>query len=357
MVFFLNFILSVFYFYGIGQLYRDRSISLKLAVVLFFPVIGIWLMVSGGQKDVGTDYSAYIEIFKGIDLDRYFAKGEYLFYYLVVGLNRLGLSGQILFYVFYGLNFWFLILIGRRIQVRSLFIFILLYFTVSNLFNNQLNGLRQTTAIYIGTYATILLLEHQRFRFLVWVLVATLIHFSAILFVVFYVFHLLRKFSFRKYKLWLLGSFIAGLCFRIEWLNYFIGDYLPVSYMAYLQGNDIEQKGLLVKLSKYIFIPLYWLSLKLIREKRITGFSLMLYNIGFFSFCFRLILINVSIVSRITDLYILLSVFPLFYYLEDLYLRRKPYSFLFWCGSLVVFYFLKTVVFPSAEYLYQSIYF
>lgn len=58
----------------------------------------------------------------------------------------------------------FFYLILKRIDLKYIFLFILLYITITGLFNNQLNALRQATAIYMGTYALILIVERKKWK-------------------------------------------------------------------------------------------------------------------------------------------------------------------------------------------------
>lgn len=357
MVFFFNLLGSLVYSFVIGKLYRTYNISNGALIVLFLPLIFVWLVICGGQDGVGTDYYSYYQIFNGYQLDAYQSKGEYLFYYLVLFLNRCGIKGQAVFYVFYGINFVFLFLIANRTKISGIIFFLLLYFTVSNLFNNQLNIIRQTTAIYIGTYGIIKLSERKQGSFLIYTLVASLIHISACLFLLLYFFYWVKHIPLWGYKLMLVVSFFLGVFFKMEWLNYIPNEYLPQSYAWHIQGGAVQETGVVVRLTKYIFIPFYWWSISLVKKNKLSDSNLILYNIGFFSFCFRLILLNISIISRLADSYILLTIFPILYYLEDLHLRKKWAGLLLFCTGMVMFYFVKTLLFPTAEYLYKSIYF
>lgn len=358
MTFFLNLLFSIVYSFVIGQAYDKKQISSVAFFVLILPLIVIWLLICGGQNGVGTDYEAYLGLFKGELIEQYSDKGEYLFFYIVTWANSIGLKGQILFYIFYGLGFYFFFLIVKRLEISYLFIFILLYLTVSNLFNNQLNGLRQAIATYIGTYAIIQLNENKKWGYFFWCGVAFFLHISSSVFFLVYLFRWIEKVNFKLLYIILLGSFFIGFFLNLEKIFGILPiDQLPMSYAAYIESGKVKETQLLVRLTKYIFIPLYWFSISLIKTNKLNKEEAFLYYFGFFAFCFRLLLINIGYISRITESFLLLSLFPLFYYIRELYIQRKLIFFVVLVTGLIIFYFLKTVIFPTGEYLYNSIYF
>lgn len=356
MVFFLNLLFSLIYSFCIGKWYCNKQISSIVFLLLFLPLIGIWLLICGGQDGVGTDYGSYLGLFNGEFIDYYKNTGEILFYYIIFCANQIGLKGQILFYVFYGIDFLFLFLFLKRVDLKYLFIFILLYITVSNMFNNQLSAVRQTTAVYIGSYACLKLFENKKkYFFLLWV-IASLIHSSAWCFILLWIFKYVKKINFRILYLLLIGSFVIGHSLNTNWISLFI-EYLTPTYAAVVKNTVFEEKSFLVKVTKYVFIPIYWLSITLIKNKKLTNKELLLYNLGFFAFCLRIFLINITYIGRISELFFLFSLFPLYYYLRDLYVRKRIMLLLIIFLGLSSMYFIKTVLIPKDEYAYESIYF
>lgn len=358
MVFFVNLLFSVIYSFCIGQWYYKKQISSIAFLLLFLPLVGVWLLICGGQDGVGTDYGSYLGLFNGEFIDYYKKTGEILFYYIVFYANQIGLKGQILFYIFYSIGFVFFFLIIRKLQIKYVFIFILLYITISNLFNNQLNTLRQTIAVYIGTYAIIQLFDKKKIYFFILWIIASMIHISAYAFILFCSFLFVKKMNCKILYIIFLSSIVLGILLNVEFLLENLPfDYLPITYTHYATTGHLDETNFVVRLTKYIFIPLYWNSIILIKYKRIKDYELMLYNAGFVSVCIRFLLINISYVSRLSELFLILSLFPLYYYLRDLYIHRKRLLFFCIVIGLILFYALKTVLFPKGEYLYNSIYF
>jgi hypothetical protein len=357
-MFFFNLVISTAYISFVGYNYARYKLSQYALFLLLSPILFLWVIICGGQYNVGTDYFAYLGVFNG-DISYYFRKGEYLFYFLVKYCNYLGLRGQSLFFIFYGIGFLFLFLFLKKLQIKYIFIYIILYITVANVFNNQLNTLRQCIAIYIGTYGIILYLENKKIYSIALVVFASLIHTIAITFFIIYIICLFYNQKRIFYYLLLTSSFFLGIGFKLEWLGLLVNmDFLPPVYVNYIKGDRITQMRLIFLLSKYIFLPFYILSIKLVGKKYLTKIESKLFFIGFASFCLRLVFLNMAIVSRITYTFILLSIFPLYFYFRET-LRKNCY-FIFPVSMFFLFllYFYKIVVpQPEVDYSYQSIFF
>ena len=354
MIFFINLVFSILFWITFEQYYNKVSLSkggFYLISCFFFL---FWIIICGGQYFVGTDYAAYLKLFNGEGLKYYNFKGEILFTSIISIANYFQIKGQALFYIFYSINFIFLFLILKRVKFKYAYIFVLLYITYSNLFNNQLNILRQTTAIYIGTYACILYLEGKKIRYIVGIIASILIHTSSLIF--FIIPFLIKKNQFNSsfYKNILIVSFIGSMVIDKNLLDFSIS-YLPLTYAMYIKNGAIETVGISLLLTKYIFIPLFWLSIQLIEKNKLKGVNLKLYNIGFLGFCLKLFLLKLTIIGRISDNLLLFTIFPLYFCLVELASKKKT-AFIIIIYLLVVFYALKTLLFPKAEYLYKSIY-
>lgn len=357
MVFLLNYIYSVAYTYLLGKDYSHYRLTSRGLFFLLLPLLLLWLMISGGQDSVGTDYESYMYIFEGNQLDYFKGKHEYLFVAIVSLCNAIGIQGQALFYVFYGINFVFLFFILKRFSIRRIFIFVLLYFTITNLFNNQLNILRQATAIYIGTYATFLVFETKYIKALFFILIATFIHQSAIILLLLFCFKCLTyKLTPRLLLLCLVIAVCLSIILQVDFFS-FLTPFLPDDYAWHIMGGGTSERGILQKMTKYIFIPIYLLAWQYFRDNKLTKDEVWLFKIGWLSFCLRLSVINVTIISRVSDYFLILSIFPILLYLDHLMVVRKTFLFVSIIFFLSLFYSLKITIFATGEYLYQSIYF
>lgn len=357
MVFLLNYLYSFVYTYLVGRVYAQTRLSNNALFFLLLPVFLIWLIICGGQDSVGTDYESYMYIFDGNQLDYYIKKNEFLFVAIVSLCNVLRIHGQALFFVFYAINFVFLFLILKRLPVKQVFICIVLYITVTSLFNNQLNTLRQATAIYIGTYAMFLILERKKIKALFFILIASLIHQSGIMLIFAYFFKpISKRISARMLLFLLLGAFLLSLFLQVEVINILV-PFLPKDYAWHILGDGVGERGILNKITKYIFIPFYLMSLYSFKKNDLTAREVLLFKVGWIAFCMRLSFINLTIISRITDFFLFLSIFPLVLYLYHLFERGQKLIFVSILTFLSFFYCLKVTIFSTGEYLYDSIYF
>lgn len=357
MVFFCNLLYSLLYTYGIDRRIKNSNISNISYFFLLLHLFLLWIFLCGGQYNVGTDYFSYLNIFNNIKTtgDFYSSNGEFGFVAIIRFCNFIGLKGQSLFYVFYGIGFLFFYLTLKRIKGKNIFIFILLYITITSLFNNQLNMLRQSVAIYIGTYALLLIFEQKNLRGLVFIFFAASIHISSAVFLLGF----LHKYLLRIKPVAL--SAAIGICLMFSFfltsssLDIFI-QYLPDTYAWHIQNESVSTRTLLQKIPKFIFVPVYLLSLFSYKRYSLNTEERTLFHFGIVAFCFRLLLSNLSIVSRLADSFLLLSIFPLHIYMRYLFYKRHTFLFISISVALLLLYFLKTVVFPVREYLYHSIY-
>lgn len=357
MTFLINYLYSIVYTYCLGDSYSRHKLTPFALLLLLSPIFILWLLICGGQYYVGTDYPSYFQIFEGYDLDSYLRKHEYLFVGIIVLCNKIGIHGQALFYIFYAINFLFLFLIIKRIPIRYIFIFILLYITVTNLFNNQLNTLRQATAIYIGTYAVLLTLDNNNFKAFVFIIIASLIHQSALILILVLLFkRILLSLSYRGLSIFLLVATAMSFILQPNVLNFLL-PFLPEDYAWYIERGTLVGQSFISRLTKYIFIPIYLLAWNYFKRHDLPEQDDILFKFGWVAFCLRLSLINIPIVSRITDYALILSILPLYLYLSHIMKEKHMFLFVSILFLLSLFYCLKVTHFATGEYLYNSIYF
>lgn len=357
MVFFLNYLYSVFCSFCSGRYYSNYKISNAALLFLYCPILTVWLLISGGQYFVGSDYPTYLDAFNGVGLEVFERKNEYLFVWIIDIFNYIGISGQFFFYFFYGINFLLLFFILKRIEYKFAYLFILLYFTVSTLYNNQLNVLRQSVAIYLCTYALILLLEKKKVKGYSLFIISIFIHSSSIFLMALSFFRKqVVKLTHKNMMVLLALSIVCGLMLKIEHLSLIL-PFLNDNLAWYISGGLIEENSLIVRISKYIFVPVYFLSLYNYNKFNLNNFEMSMYKWGVLAYCFRIGFINLTIINRVSYIFMLLSIYPIFFYFIYLCKSKKYVLYLLFILALSMLYFFKVVLLPKGEYLYDSIYF
>ena len=325
--------------------------------LFFIPLWLVWLLICGGQYDVGTDYFTYYEIFENVDSEYFYRKFEWLFALTIDVFRGIGIPPQGLFFIFYLINFYFFCKILYLLKdIRTSFLFILLYICLSTVFNNQLNGLRQSTAIYIFTYATVSFNVYKSYwRYILLVLIAAGFHMSAYIFLPFCLVFKIKKLN----KLMCLIIICLGAIFSVigsyDWILDLSSSYLPAFYTPYIEGDLNTSNSVLNLITKWIFIPLYFLSITVL-SKDISDEDRFLFIVGIIAYSIRLFFLENFIFNRIGQSFLLISVFPIYVYMKYLYYHKKRLFCYFICFMFLLFYSAKTVLFPKGEYLYQSIY-
>lgn len=352
MVFFLNLMISILYSERIGKLYYGYKLTTGGYLLLLSPLFVIWLLISSTQYYVGTDYGSYMEIFHGNNLDRY----EIGFLAILKLFFSIGLKGQVFYFVFYSISFILLFLIFKELDsnIRYVCFFIITYICISNLFNNQLNGLRQAFATYIGTLGFVFYLKKIRVTSWLLFIAAISIHLSAIIYIIVLINPFLNKLKYKTLYLFIILGVFLSLTLNIN-LFYYITDYLPKSYANHIIYNIAGNRDLSSMMLKYILIPLYIYAISMFRSKESTKFEKNIFYWGILGFSLKLGLLGLPIISRISDFFILISIYPIYYLLKSLAQNKKYFNLICLSSFLVFLYFIKTVIFPTAEYSYQTI--
>ncbi len=317
-----------------------------------------WLIVCGSQYASGTDYFSYMDTFTTGDVGIFYNKNEFLFAKIVEIYHKMDWPPQGLYFIFYAISFLFFFLTCYKLNNRYIFIFILLYFCVSNLFNNQLNGLRQSVATYIITYAALCLNDrHGRLRFLILIIFGSLFHASSWFALILIVFNsnrinihkqLCRILLIVSLLLTIGGSGIINFLFDV------LNGFIPGIYTHLLEGSFNQSIGIIGMIPKLILFPLYYRSTRFLtgphtpKEKR-------LYKIGIICYMLRLMSIQNIILDRLGYIFVLLSVFPLFLYWTTLLHKKKNLEFTVSIFIPITLFLMKVIVLPEKEYLYNSV--
>lgn len=359
MVYFCNLLYSLWCSNWLSSIYLRINAPKSFATyfLFFIPLWFIWLLICGGQYNVGTDYFTYYDIFENIDTEYFYRKSEWCFAFIIDVFRGVGIPPQGGFFIFYFINFYFfcktLYLLDN---LKTSFLFVLLYISLSTIFNNQLNGLRQSIAIYIFTYATVAFYIYKSyFRYILLVLFAAGFHMSAYVLLPFcFCFKITNLKKITCYLLICIGALFSFIG-SYEWILEISSSYLPAFYTPYIEGDLNTSNSIVNLITKWIFIPLYFLSISVL-SKDISEKDRFLFIVGIIAYSIRLFFLENFIFDRIGQSFLLVSVFPIYVYMRYLYNNKKRLFCYFICLIFLLFYCLKTVFFPKGEYLYQAIY-
>lgn len=214
----------------IADFSRNRIISNASLYLVFI----ICTLIGGFRSwNVGQDTKNYIFIIDNIEYYN-ISNLEPFFLYLNKILNSLfsgDLRYTILFLLISGLT-WFFFLLGAKQKSISVGILLTILFGHMNAFFDQFNAIRQLLALSIVFYGTTFLLNNKYKKFIFFVLIGSLFHYTSLLSLVF-----IPIYKFKKYwKTIILISFI----FLLFFIEYIFG-YL-ISFSS--KYNDYEDIGL-----------------------------------------------------------------------------------------------------------------
>lgn len=243
--------------------------------VLFF----FMTIVLGYRYDVGTDFLSYKEYF--------YARGDYLepgFNFICSVVARLSGSAYDMFYIIAFISLFFITLALNKKGIRYFPTAVLCYVFTFPFFSN---GIRQGVAISIFFFAYKFIEERNLFKYVFFVTVASLFHYSILIVLpLYFIFN--RSFRVKTYifiyLISLLFIFFGGdvffdylesyLAFNQRYANYFENDHdMLGSYMSF---------GVLFRFGIYLF--LFILSLKFkFNERYPLVFNLFFMAVFFFN--------------------------------------------------------------------------
>ena len=351
MIYILNLIITVGYSYFIK----------KNKILYFTPILLLWIIILGGQYEVGTDYRNYLNFFYGIrDIELFFLQKEYIFYYFMKLTSTIFSNGQIIFVIIGGIEsivfFWYIKKLEqiKLLNKEKVYMFIFLYLAYGTLFYNQMNTLRQSFTIYLFSLGILYTLKKELKKYFYINIIAIFIHRSAYILLPFYFFYhfLLKKINKKSfYIIIILISFIISLFDIVDIIKPFIIKYVP-SFSVYFFIGQVEKVAFEKKILKYLYLPFYILSINLLEIKKNEEKEML--KIGIFAYSIRILTLNLNIITRMGDYFILLTIFPIYYLIENWLKRKQIFLLLIIFGMIISIFLLKVTIFASGEYYYRS---
>ncbi|KID57930.1 hypothetical protein JF50_04075 [Pseudoalteromonas luteoviolacea] len=306
---------------------------------------------------------SYVEMYRyGYNIEFYYNKKEWVFYSILKIATAFSLGEQSIFvlvslvYTF----FWVYLICLLKNAGYRVWLIVLLYFTVTGIYQNQLNGLRQYMAIAILPCVFVLLYQRKYFVATILTAIATLCHASFIL-----VYPFLFVFLFRPTPKKIAFLFIFGFATSA----FFIPKLLPVivnmlfgNYAGYFDSELSASANLLSVLTKLYYFPLFiWAFVKYCKsyreEANNKNYKMLMYFFMVLAVTYWLFIVNMyfGFFGRVSQYFMIFYIFPIYYLVDKLIKEKRTYLTIVIFAYLLLPYILKVTLFATAEYEYQTI--
>lgn len=354
MLYIINLIFSCFY---LSQIREKRTL---LFILKILPVILLWVLIVGGQYRVGADYDNYLAFFS---YPHYETRFERLFTWMSRVAHNMGIVGQGQFFLYGFINAIVIFIASHRLGIKHWGIFYLLLVTVSTFFNNQMNGIRQCTAVAF-VYWAFVEMYISKLKGLSLIAISVGFHVSAIIGVAFTYIKKVTQVLTRYPKFLLIVCCVISLIPVDENINQSAIELLPeevieeTHYERMYVDNESTSKStdIIYKLSKLFLLPLYLYSLRLLKTDFLTDKEKLIFRFGLLSYSLRCALLVNQLIGRFSYYFWIPSILPLYYLCTYMYERRQYTELIFILLYASIIYFIK-VFMGVAEYQSSFIYF
>lgn len=354
MLYIINLIFSCLY---LSQIKENKT---SVFLIKIIPVILLWIFIVGGQFEIGADYGNYLDFFSHPHRDTRF---EPLFTWVSRIAYDCGFVGQGQFFIYALINVVVIFIASHKLGIKNWGIFYFLLITVSTFFNNQMNGIRQCTAV-VFVYWAFVELYTKKFKGVSLVILAGGFHFSALICVLFAYIEKITTFLTKYPRILLLASCLISLIPADEYINQSLIGFLPEevreeTHYERMYANEESTSastGIIYKLSKLLLLPLYLYSLRLLKFGNLSKKENLFFRFGILSYSFRCALLINNLIGRFSYYFWIPSIMPLYYLFVNLYRRGRYADMAIWMFYASFIYFIK-VFMGTAEYKSSFIYF
>lgn len=281
----------------------SENIFLTLAAFL------LMIIVSLRNLSFGTDTLVYIEKFRKYNLIEFSQIIDYLnkidekdktFYLLVRILNLFSLEESLIVVLFSILFLTSVFWMIYKYSNNSL-ISIILFICLGYLFFS-LTGLRQTFALTFIIFSYKYLRERKIYKFIILVLLASLFHSTALVFLIAYPLVYLKLGI--KHLVVLILAFLINILFNSQIYSLLKNFIFNEQYEYYLNNEEsLNYSGFLIQLSIFLFCLIFK---KVILTK--SPENITFYNLIFIGLIFQLFATNIAVVFRISLYFSIFSI-------------------------------------------------
>ncbi|HIF9091540.1 TPA: EpsG family protein [Photobacterium damselae] len=330
----------------------------KSNIYIYIYSLLLLALASSIQYGVGTDYFSYKLIYEmDVNLEMFTNKGELLLPYIINILKYNKLNYQFLFVIVSCLNMLMLALTFKKIKSYNyrVWLFFFMFFCVTGLYHNQMNGLRQYLAIFSFPLIIMFLAEKKYIKSTIFLIYALISHTSTYFIIPFFIlaiFPIIRK---NKIKIFFITSILYAFIIP-EYLYSFLS-YFSIGYLTYLDRSE-NGMTLIPILTKIYYVPVFILFFFLLNKKlivikdKVSDVFLSLFSLTYWMF---LSAIHIGILGRVSQLTMFFYIFPI-YFVFDYYLNKRKFGYvIFLILYILVPYILKVTFFAKNEYVYKWI--
>lgn len=328
-------------------------------LVLWSPAIFVFLIVPALQFGVGTDYFSYRDMYLDpTRLDFYFDKGEYLFFYTYKIFSDHRTGSQSYFYFASALNtiVFFLTLTELKFKGFRPWLVFLIFFTVTGIYHNQMNGVRQYISLMFFPLIMLYSVRNLKIRVLFLICISSLFHSTGVLSLTIPIFTYLASIKRGAiFLLFLVSPFLY--VFSAELVDEIVSTVFPF-YEHYLSNQYGEARDFSSIISKLYYLPLFimfWLYY--LRNDADCSYDSKLMKVGILiwasSYWMILLYLYFGFFYRIASVFVFFYIFPIYYLLHRSIGKRKYMEFAFWTVYICAPYIAKVTFLARGEFLYH----
>lgn len=299
----------------------------------------LFIFVGFRSSDVGTDTLNYIFILDNFQYYN-FSNLEPIPYYINYILLNTFNGPFIYFFNFLIISFftWYFFFKAINKMKVSFGVFFVIMFAQLGFFYDQFNTIRQFFALSVCFYALSFLLDNYFKKYFLWIIFASLIHYSAIICILFFIPKLLIK----KFNILIFFSFISLYLFS----NYipdflFSSDLKYAVYIAEDEKNNLIGNGSLLFNTLFLFLAIFFI--QKVNELDKDYYKFFLYLVLCAYFVQFLIYVNPLLSG---------SLFRLVNYLNVGYVFLYSYVFFSFKGYARLLCWLLVFIFLSLKFVY-----
>ena len=335
----------------------------KDLIIWSFPVILAWFLTCALQYDVGGDYFSYLACATRDEiglakLRQFVVDGEYLFALLLAIVQIIGWP-QLIFVLSSAIHIVLFVFALNHLKEKGYKVssILFLFFTISVSFFQQFNGIRQYIAVYLIFFGFLLQIDNPKSKLSI-LLVACAPFFHRAAWAMFFVFVLMHFVQNRirfSMKYFIYASLACCALFIIDF-NDVIAFILEKTgiYAEYIGHEYVSKMSYLNIATRSVkLFPIYFCFWQM-RSFRLERYETKLLILSAISCLVMLLSFSSTLLWRFYLFVDLFVYFPVMLFLKHSKNEKRKKIILCYLAAMLL---PKVLLFPTGEYLYQSILF